>query len=459
MLARLFRNGGSGGSVGQAVVVCQAAQEGLSAVRARPSNGGFQLQARAWSTPPTAQEARWLAGARVVLLLPKSAYLIRQLDVPAGCESEIGSVIRLAAEVLLPPDFDQAEVSYRRIAQKEATARYEVYVIRRDKLAAALSRAAALGVEAQWVLPSAWVHAAVVDRLGGVDVLVDHSPDRTEIALPRGDGGLSVRSVAGGLKGAPGPTPTGDRELLECIRSLGKPGRTGGPIRIGWTHQAHRLEELDGKVEHCSVLELLWPGLAADAAQASLAVAACTIAQSDPRLLAEASLLPAPLRHARQRRRMGKRLKAAAALVAAGLVLTYAALEISNARYRAKRSQLQAQVEKIGTEGEAIGRRIDQLRLVRNLRASRDDLALLLAGLSEATPDGVTYSQIDLAEDGRLRLRGQARSLSLPYLLPGLLKAQPMFDQILLIETGQVKKAGGSVTEFRLEAKLRRSTP
>jgi len=452
MLGRLLRNGSAGASR-QAVAVCQPRGEGLSAVWVRPTNGGFRVESREWSAPLTGQQGRWLASSRVVLLLPKAAYLIRQLEVPAGCESDAAAVIRLASEALLPPDFGEAEVSYRRLGTKKGTAAYEVYLIRRAKLAKMLSLARRLGVEAEWVLPSAWVHALILQRLGGLDILVDDAPGQTEIALPRDGGGLSVRAVPCGLDGLPDPAAAGYRELLECIRSLSKAAQDG-PIHVGWTGRPHPLEGLEDRLEHSCVRERLWPQAQGGQA-ASLTAAACAIAQAEPRALAEASMLPLELRRKRQQRHLTGRLKAAAVLAGVCLVLSYAALRISMARYESLRSRLAGQLEMIRAEGEAVGQRIDQLRVLQNLRISRDNLATLLQGLREATPEGVTYSEIVLAEDGRLRLRGQAQTFQ-PLLLPERLEAQPMFEKVLPGDVARVKKSGGSIVEFRLEAMLRR---
>ena len=456
MLSRLLQNGSSSVGSRQAVAVCQVGARGLSAVWVRPSNGSVRVECRQWTSPPTSQQGRFLATSRVVLLLPKSAYLIRQLDIPVGCETDAAAVIRLAAEALLPPDFGDAEVSYRRLGSREGTISYEVYLVRRSKLSAVLEDAQRLGLEAQYVLPSAWVHALMLDRAGGLDVLVDDGDERTEIALPREDGGLSVRSVSVGLNGQGDVSGEGYRQLVECLRPLVKPSRTS-PIRVGWMGKPHPLEALNGQLEHLGLLERLWPDAAAQ--DRSLAAAACAIAQAEPRVLAEASMLPLHLRRRRQTRDLTWRLKAAVALTVAALVLSYVGLQISIARYRSMQDRLASQLESVRAEGEAVGHRIDQLRVIQKLRASRDDLTLLLSGLSQATAEGVTYSQIELLEDGQVRLRGQAQSWEQPLLLPDRLDALPMFDNVQPGNVAQVKKSGGSVVEFGLDARLRRAKP
>ena len=101
--------------------------------------------------------------------------------------------------------------------------------------------------------------------------------------------------------------------------------------------------------------------------------------------------------------------------------------------------------------------RIEQLRAVRAARSTDRDFYRVLSGLYEATPEGVSYSQVNLGAEGGLHLRGQAESLAMPFLLPERLEAQEAFEQVLLQDAGQVKKAGGSVTEFRIDCRLSRA--
>jgi hypothetical protein len=146
-------------------------------------------------------------------------------------------------------------------------------------------------------------------------------------------------------------------------------------------------------------------------------------------------------------------------LLVVALAGLLASLQIATSRYQRIKTELVGQVDVISSQGQSVGQRIEQLETVRSLRARRHDMAAVLGGLLDATPPGVTYSQLDLDREGLLRLRGQAESLSLPFLLPEKLSEQPMFESVLLQDAAQVKKAGGSVVEFRLEAKLRRNQP
>ena len=87
-------------------------------------------------------------------------------------------------------------------------------------------------------------------------------------------------------------------------------------------------------------------------------------------------------------------------------------------RYESKNAQLAADIAAIQTAGAAIGREIDQLKAVRAATSTQNHFVDVLDGLYKATPQGVSYSQIDLNDDGILRLRAQAKSLSLLLVLP-----------------------------------------
>jgi len=126
-------------------------------------------------------------------------------------------------------------------------------------------------------------------------------------------------------------------------------------------------------------------------------------------------------------------------------------------RYGRVRRSLGERISAIRAEGQTIGRRIEQLRAVRAARSTDRDFYRVLSGLYEATPEGVSYSQVNLGAEGGLHPRGQAESLAMPFLLPERLEAQEAFEQVLLQDAGQVKKAGGSVTEFRIDCRLSRA--
>jgi hypothetical protein len=146
----------------------------------------------------------------------------------------------------------------------------------------------------------------------------------------------------------------------------------------------------------------------------------------------------------------------AAIFFCAALAIAFAALRVSLTRSQALEADLSAGIARIKSDGEAVERQIRQLAAVRSARASRNDLSRVAAGLVEATPPEVTYSQIELTETGRLRLLGQATSLSMPFLMPERLEKQPAFRDVMLYDAGQQKRAEGSVAEFRIECNLRR---
>jgi hypothetical protein len=152
-------------------------------------------------------------------------------------------------------------------------------------------------------------------------------------------------------------------------------------------------------------------------------------------------------------------LAVAAAALLVGIVLLYAALQIAIYRYRGVNEDQAARIGRIKTEGEAVGWQIAQLEAVRSLRASSGDLLDVIAGLTEGTPREISYSDVELLESGDIRLRGQAESVSLPFLLPESLEKQPQFKRVVLQSVGQKHQGAGSVSEFRMDCELSRKPP
>lgn len=158
----------------------------------------------------------------------------------------------------------------------------------------------------------------------------------------------------------------------------------------------------------------------------------------------------------RQQRALYRNMAVGAGAMVLAVVLIHMAFKIGTIRCRNINSRLSGETALIKTEGEAVGWRIQQLEAIRAARATHGDFHDILAGLYGATPEGVTYSYVELAENGRICLRGQADSLSLPFLLPERLERELLFENAALRDAGQTARGTGSVTEFRVDCNLRR---
>jgi hypothetical protein len=167
-------------------------------------------------------------------------------------------------------------------------------------------------------------------------------------------------------------------------------------------------------------------------------------------------LLPQATRTRRENARRHRHLAVTAALFVMSLMMVYGALRVASARLAAQERALQPQIGAIRADGEEIGQRLRQIEALRAVRQTRNDLRDVIAGLYAVTPPGVTYSQVELDEHGGLRLRGQAENAALPFELPERLEKYPAFEAVILQDAGQAKRDAGSITEFRIDARLRR---
>jgi hypothetical protein len=179
---------------------------------------------------------------------------------------------------------------------------------------------------------------------------------------------------------------------------------------------------------------------------------------NDERVFYTGNLLPNEKAIQQVQRIFYKHFIAAAMVVVCSLLVIYGSLKIAIFRYERFSSDLNKKISLIKTEGEEVGRRIDQLRAIQTARRTRNDFYDVLTGLYNSTPqDAITYSQVELTEEGVIHLRGQAKMLSQPFAMPEKLEKETIFEQVLLKDAGQAKRGGRSITEFRIDCKLRRT--
>lgn len=392
-------------------------------------------------------------GWQTVVLLPKSAYLIRRLQLPAVSAEEMGTMLRLEVEATLPERFGPVEVSYRRLAEPtdQGPCSCEVYICRLETLSNCLDHLRRQGVTPDAILPSATIWADLLSRWQDIDALVSghHDADGLEVAALSSDGSCLVRAVCpDGQQTAKAP----GRELTEFLRSL-SPLASRHTLHLGCLG-VDPAAIANGHVTAEDVTQRLQgPSLGAIGTLLRAAATAWPgLVERD--VLQTANLMPHEA-VARSRRRAAYRQTAVgSAAVVLAMLLSLVALKLASFRYRLANRELAAKIAHIKTRGEAVARQIAQLEAVRTTRSTCNHLARVIAALAAATPPEVGYSDVELSPTGQLRLRGQADSISLPFLLPEALEKQPALAQVVLQNVGQRQKGVGAASEFRVDCIL-----
>ena len=396
--------------------------------------------------------------AETIALLPKSEYLIKTLEIPEVSAREVRSMLELEVEASLPQEFGAVQISYCQLPdQREGCLRYEVYIARESALNEYMSALESFAIKPAALLPSATVWRSIYDRCEPADMLVCSSglDGQIESAVMHEDQTLSVRVFSG----------NGDSDLSGSVAESVKflqmhcPS-SDGSFTIGWLIDSDRPDSYNGHVSFKTIDELFCnksaeeDGDMATEGRSFLGVAAVCIAGS---LYDDANLRPRGDLATRQKKAIFIKTAIGAGSSVIAVLVAMLSLHVFAARYE---RQIQARsngIKSIAWRGEAVGRRIAQLKEIRAAKITQRDLFDILTGLYGATPSGVTYSLVKLSPTGELRLQGQAESMSQPFLLPERLEAQPMFSQVRLDGAGQVKKAGGTVAEFRIGCVLSRS--
>ena len=397
----------------------------------------------------------------IVAILPKSHYLVKVLEIPNVSADQVAKILSLECEAALPSGFGSAESSYHPLpGRDDRRRRYEVYVSRRQLLKGYLNSLAELGIYPKLVLPSAVIWRRVLARSAEVDLLVASSNGnaQAEVASLGADGTISIRTFeASGNSGL----FSINHGVIDCIRSILNHTRCdSSPVKIGWIGKACPSLTANGRAVLEDMTQRFLPSFQDTDDEKTTEPLACMAASSllgtnDQEMLATANLLPREIVLRRSQRSVYKQLALGVVSVLLGIVLLYAALKIGSFRYDRLNVELSDRIMLIKTEGEMAGRRVTQLRAIHAALATNNRFYDVILGLYNATPKGVTYSHIELAESGQLQIRGQAESVSQPFLLPEKLGSQPMFDQVVLRSVGQERKGSGSVTRFRLKCSVR----
>ncbi len=406
----------------------------------------------------------------IVLVLPKRIYLTRVFELPVSEPGELFEMIRLEAEASLPSDYGSIEVSYRQLpaTEEQITVKpYEVYLLKTSLIDQYIQTLAQHGLQCEYILPSAVFWDLALDQRdevesAGDDLLISPvNGSAFETAHRSRQGGVIVRHLD-----ASAETELRQR-LIESVRVMHSETRLGvddsGPIRIGYLHQRPPAIHPNGHVQMLDRTPA-WSSKRVGSETAvepsgllSMAAGVWADHRNDS-IWQTVNLVPRSVRHLNLRRTLYRQIGFSAACFAGTLGLVWLSLIISTWRYNRQVERLDQSISRIQVEGESVGDRLAQLEAVFNARKTSDDFTHIVVGLHEADKaDGeLSYSQVDLREDGSLLLRGQAESLALPFELPQQLEKLPSMSNVVLRDAGQAKKGAGSVTEFRVEAVHRR---
>ena len=377
-----------------------------------------------------------------VALLSRSDYLLKILEIPSLEPEEVKSALTLETEAALPADLGAFELAYHPLpCPRNGYRRYEVYVAASGDLAAWLQRFSSAGVAIDAVLPTAVAWRELLAEHPDTRVLLTRlGIDDIEIAAANADGSLSLRAVPG----------VGDENALasDVLSSLAPfldaADPDGGQPTIGWIG--------DGglPLEGVAVRELT------DSEGKASSLAFCLARSLATTNLDCCNLLPAHQQIAKRWRDVLRSALVACGVMLLAMLLAVAAVHVSLGRHRAALDDVESRIAAIRTEGESIGRTLEQLAAIHAARQTRDDFARVLEGLLEATPPGVSYSQIDLRNSLDLSLHGSSSSLSVAFVLPQALERQPAFRQVLLRDAGQTSAATGITAEFSVQCRLAR---
>lgn len=457
------------GSIGwREVVICDFFNDQLACCHLRKKNG--RITTTVYSID-SAQDIRRLKRdasreCRFVAVLPKSAYLARTVQLPLIDPNQMQEMIRLEAEGLAPAGFGSFEFAHccKKDDQTDRR-RFEIFLARSCEMEVFLSHFQRYGVTPDVILPSQVLWDAILNRTPNIDVLACAcGGSGVELACRHAEESILVRSVKGSSTTSRYRQEMTDA-LVEFLRSTSDENSLNAAQRtIGRLGQDCPEIPLNGDVSVYDVSRDVGIDQRIDIdskkVSTSSLIAGLLLLDGDlAPIWSTANLLPAGIQSKRDHRLVYQSLMVTAAATITTVLLIYAAIQVAIWRNQSANEEILQKIVVIKDEGALIGSRLKQIELLRDANASRRRFLNLIEGLHHATPLGVTYNKLTLTADGQVRLRGQAASVALPFELPEKLDAQPIFKDVLLQDAGSVQRAGGSLTEFRIDCQLAEDKP
>jgi hypothetical protein len=397
----------------------------------------------------------------IVAVVPKSAYLLRQMELPNVGPDEVAAMLRLEIEAAVPPTFGPAEIAARQLtASAEDRLRYEVYIIRTVDLGNLSSAFESLGIRPSLMVPSALLWQAIARRSKFTGILSGAvGANEVEACFVGADGATVIRSM---WYGGGGPDSI-QRPMTEFVRSwVERNNGTASTAQLGWIGPAQEVGECTGGIRFENMTDSLVapvsPASVPSAPGAAFVVAsmAAVLQEQNWDEIEKANLVPAEQRRQELVRQARRAFAIACLTPLLALAVVWCALAVATVRYGSIAADLNSRIATIEAEGQAIGVRVLQLERIQQARRTRNDVRDVVAALYHATPAGLTFSSIEVNADGEVQLRGQADSVALPFELPERLENEQAFSGVLLTDAGQSKRGEGSITEFRIECRLDR---
>ena len=386
------------------------------------------------------------------LILPKSDYLVREVELPAVEQDEVRLALELEVETNVPPRYGDVELSYRRLETRDVgTHRFVVYVARRAVLEHQLRVARECGLIVRGVIPTALLWDRFVQRDNAPRLFVAADDGGMEVASYRQEEGLHLRSFQSHT------TADNDTQLhprfVDYVRSLLAKPHWNAPLTVEWMGAG--CPQINGQSTIRTVLcQTLPPSHAEVASRPVLHIAAQTIPGLADDTIAKANLLPIAMQKAAGRSRVIRNFAVSGIFVALTVATLLIAMKILILRNERIADELSANIASIRIDGVALERRARDVSTALELNKSRHVLTLIIEALLQATPRGLTYNHVELSSDGSVRLRGQAQSLSMPFLLPSALEESPRFSNALLRDAALTRRANGAATDFRIDCKF-----
>ena len=450
------------------VLICSVADKVVHAMLCRAGGAGKPSHVT-WHTLQDESQVRGVlkqAGAScpVILVLPRSRYLVKELTLPAVADDEIVGMVALEAEAAAPPGMDEIEVAYRKVGElPDGQIRYEIFIARRSALADVLAQADDLKLLCDRVIPNTVLieQLLLLARDQCPPVLVYESqPGVLELAALNINGHVMARSV--------GPSVQAQTCLPQLIGELVRSGQIvsepDGASAVGWLGPVPKWcgQSSDSMWLKHRPVTLAGASRPSDASCGSDGVAVYLMALGQAYLYAGKSgrpfktveLMPQARRQAKFMARAVESAVWACGGVVVAMLLVSLALWLLAGRYTQYRDALVDQVGAIEKEGVEVQLQVEQLEAMHATWGRRNLMRDVLTALYDATPEGVTYRQVDVKEDGVCHLRGQAQSMALPFELPELLEKQAIFTDILMVDVGQEKRGAGSVVQFRIDCRV-----
>jgi len=237
-------------------------------------------------------------------------------------------------------------------------------------------------------------------------------------------------------------------QILEALRPLLNTAVSKEPPTLTWMLPTAPSEEITSHI-NCQIMN---PSDAMDGFLSATGLALLKPTQFSP--ITSALQISRTESARRKHQSFWKQLKLSVLLYLIGLCLVVFALRLALFRTQSAIGTLDHQLSSTRADGHRIAMALGQLKVIRPIEMSQQVFVSMLESLYQATPQGISYNLVELNANRHLRLRGQAESLSQPFLIPQALEATGVFKNITLRDASRGNRGSGSAIDFSIEAEL-----